>query len=1326
MSDPKFNTPAIIDPFGLVSINIFYRANGSSYTYRNYGADVSFVDIDGDGDLDAFIGGEADTRFFRNTGNANTPVFTVSGQQVIYPFGISDIYQSKATFADIDGDGDMDAFMGDIYGDVLIYRNTGTATNPVFTTAGNVLPNAGSDTGAAPYLADIDGDGDLDAFIGNNSGKTLFYRNTGDSRFAIFEAETGGSVNGNPFGLTDVGSLSQPTLVDIDGDGDLDAFIGNGLGDVSFFRNIGTANNPVFAASTSNPFGLYNISTSSNPPFSDKSIGWWAAISFADIDGDGDLDAFIGERQSQTFFFRNDQAGVHISKTGDSTAVTEGGVTDTYTVVLNSLPTADVTINLTNDNQVVSNFASLTFTTANWNVPQTVIVTAVNDTIIEGTHNSFTQYTATSADADYNNIAIADVNVTITDNDFHDPTFNYPLRNPFGLSRVSVNAAPALVDIEGDGDLDLFVGSRSGFTDFYRNTGTAHNPTFVKEIPSGASYGTPFGLNLSVSDVVDVDTNTIVNNPTTPPTHAITLSNDKHPAFVDIDGDGDQDAFIGDENGNTLFFRNTGSASNAAFFVETDGSLNGNPFGFSHAGGTWGEASPTFADIDNDKDFDAFIGGYDGKIVFYRNTGTKSSPIFVAQTGGSVDGNPFGLTHVDFVRAAPTFIDIERDGDLDALIGDAFGNTYFFRNIGTADSPAFAADPIIKNRFGLTNLQSSSSPAVGDINGDGEMDIIAGNNKGNLKVYIHNNEHTGHVMISGISQQAEVLTAYNTLADVNGLGIIRYQWQANGVNIAKANSNTYKLTGAELGKVITVTARYIDGSGVLEKETSAATAPVAENFTNFGLYGDKGGTRPDTLEGASGNDGLYGLTDNDVLLGGRGNDVLYGFYGADSLYGGDGNDRLYGEQDNDSLEGGTGNDTLDGGFGVDTMSGGEGNDTYYLSYDAVDVIIDNGLSTDIDTVIMPYQLNVYTLPADIENGTMAAGVLSGSLEGNNGNNMLTGNSGENTLTGGDGDDTVNAGDGNDEIVGGRGAGNDTYNGGSSTDSVRYSSAITGITVNLTAGIASGNEIGNDALINIENIIGGQGNDTLLGNSSGNVISGHTGNDTLTGGGGMDIFNVDSGTDTITDLGYGGADVLVVSSGTTANATTLGVWIASSSSQNSGTANLTANGLTVNLSAINTGNGWNVTNTGNGTTLIGSALSDSITGGLGNDLLNGSLGNNTLTGGVGRDTFLFNTAPTTNVDKITDFVVIDDTIQLENAIFTSLINNVFSTVLPVTSLRSGVGVTSAADTDDFVIYNTSTGALYYDAGGNTAGSAAAVQIALLGANLALTSADFVVI
>jgi Ca2+-binding RTX toxin-like protein len=107
--------------------------------------------------------------------------------------------------------------------------------------------------------------------------------------------------------------------------------------------------------------------------------------------------------------------------------------------------------------------------------------------------------------------------------------------------------------------------------------------------------------------------------------------------------------------------------------------------------------------------------------------------------------------------------------------------------------------------------------------------------------------------------------------------------------------------------------------------------------------------------------------------------------------------------------------------------------------------------------------------------------------------------------------------------------------------------------------------------------------------------------------------------------------------------------------------------------------------------------------------------------LGKDTFkLMNLS---SLDTITDFVVVDDTIQLENAFFTSLVN---TGTLAATSFRSGAGFTAAADADDFIIYNSSTGGLYYDAGGNTAGSATAVQVALLGINLVLTNADFVVI
>ena len=112
--------------------------------------------------------------------------------------------------------------------------------------------------------------------------------------------------------------------------------------------------------------------------------------------------------------------------------------------------------------------------------------------------------------------------------------------------------------------------------------------------------------------------------------------------------------------------------------------------------------------------------------------------------------------------------------------------------------------------------------------------------------------------------------------------------------------------------------------------------------------------------------------------------------------------------------------------------------------------------------------------------------------------------------------------------------------------------------------------------------------------------------TLTGGAGVDTFQV-TGTDTISDLGVGGVDILQVAAGATANATIGAAWTATSASLNSGTANITTNGLAVNLAAVTTGNGFSVTNTGVATTLTGSGLADTITGGTGTDIMNGGNG-----------------------------------------------------------------------------------------------------------------------
>lgn len=108
-------------------------------------------------------------------------------------------------------------------------------------------------------------------------------------------------------------------------------------------------------------------------------------------------------------------AGVTVSKA--TAAVAEGGATDSYTVVLNTQPTADVTVALTVPADLTASAASVIFTSANWNVAQTVTVTASDDTEAEGTETANISHAATSGDLGYNGIAVASVAVTITDND---------------------------------------------------------------------------------------------------------------------------------------------------------------------------------------------------------------------------------------------------------------------------------------------------------------------------------------------------------------------------------------------------------------------------------------------------------------------------------------------------------------------------------------------------------------------------------------------------------------------------------------------------------------------------------------------------------------------------------------------------------------------------------------------------------------------------------------------------------------------------------------------------------------------------------------------
>ena len=136
-------------------------------------------------------------------------------------------------------------------------------------------------------------------------------------------------------------------------------------------------------------------------------------------------------------------------------------------------------------------------------------------------------------------------------------------------------------------------------------------------------------------------------------------------------------------------------------------------------------------------------------------------------------------------------------------------------------------------------------------------------------------------------------------------------------------------------------------------------------------------------------------------------------------------------------------------------------------------------------------------------------------------------------------------------------------------------------------------------------------------------------------------------------------------------------------------------------------------------LNGGGGNDSLSGGDGRDALNGGDGSNTLTGGAGADVFIFSTAlGPNNIDTITDFKESEkNTIHLNNAIFNSLPIGAFS-------IENFVNGTVAKDSNSFIIYDSNTGNLYYDADGNGTASTP-VQIATLTGHPTLKAADFVV-
>ena len=527
----------------------------------------ALVDIDGDGDLDMFLAGSGgEIHYYENTGDATNPAF---GNPVPDPFGMSGVgVYAQMAFGDMDGDGDMDALIGELYGDLYYFQNTGTAAAPAFATpvANPFSITATGSYAAKPAIADMDGDGDLDILIGTLYGDVLYYQNTGTASSPQF-----GASQANPFGISAAGYYYlSPSLADMDNDGDFDLFLGvvGGYGgEMRYYENTGTATTPAF--------GAYSLPANLNGYIS------YNGLTTGDLDNDGDFDIIHG---------------------------------DDYT-----------------------------------------------------TSVSFVENTGTAAS----------------------PTFGTPVPSPFGMNFADNTVAlpqMAAADMDSDGDMDFMVGDYYGDLRYYENTG---GNTFA------AAQTNPFGLQSTGLYIIN-------------------------PSLVDIDGDGDMDLFYGDYFGGITYHENMGTAMSPMF-----GSAVSNPIGLTAA--PYYLASIVFADMDDDGDMDAMVssGGTVSSVVEYReNTGTSTSPQFAAPVTNVITV-PGGYNYFASVAVA----DVDRDGDFDVLLGgDYYGTHYYYENTGTPTAPTFGTP--VTDPFGLYSVSSFNFPVLADMDGDTDIDLILTTNGG--------------------------------------------------------------------------------------------------------------------------------------------------------------------------------------------------------------------------------------------------------------------------------------------------------------------------------------------------------------------------------------------------------------------------------------------------------------------------------------------------------------------------------------------------------------------------------------------------------------------
>jgi Ca2+-binding RTX toxin-like protein len=667
-------------------------------------------------------------------------------------------------------------------------------------------------------------------------------------------------------------------------------------------------------------------------------------------------------------------AGITVSPTTGLTT-TEAGGTDTFTVKLNSKPTANVSIGLSSSNTVEGTISpsSVIFTPDNWNQAQKITVKGVDDKVADG-NKSYTIITApaVSTDPNYNNLNAADARITNTETNRPPKLNEGDETTPWLSSTRRVSKSNSSSQFEYEIPENAFIDPDAG--DKITYSATLKNgeplPTWLTFDPKTRIF--KGDLKNANGKTVFIKLIATDNSGATASDDNIEFSYDPKKGVV-IDG------YI---QGATIFF---------------DANKNGvkdanEPFSTTDAKGEYELDIPDSFDTNKNGNFDP----EEGNLVAFGGTDTATGLLLETPVSAPADAGVVTLLTslvTDLVAGGMTQSEAESKvksslsipGGVDLLDLDPIAST-------TKNEPGGVETLVAMTKVQNVITQTSSlidgaSTADNTVITKAVVEAINSKIKSGGSLNLNDSTQVESIIQQSVTNVKQVDTNLNTEK--------LFQLAPDAAKVmVEGNKSTDQVKSnflpefipSQIGKVQKVT---LGESSIALEQAAAGEKPISEvvaentgeslnakiqgnpppsepavtvvtgdvkfvgtddNDTFIGGNGNDfitGRKASDTLDGGLGDDSIYGGRGLDILTGGSGDDILFGGRGVDSLDGGAGNDSLYGGKANDTLLGGLGDDFLNGENGDDFLTGGSGNDRFLLnSGSGSDTILDFEVGID--------------------------------------------------------------------------------------------------------------------------------------------------------------------------------------------------------------------------------------------------------------------------------------------------------------------------------------------------------------------------------------------